>query len=258
MTKYYLFIFLLLAIFSCKISHDNSNQQGIEVKNPKDSPSILTETDNIDLTIKDNDGNSDNCLNDSVTVEDYLDNITFPFKGWSTFRALDLRTNTTSFLNFQKCDYEIFQLDKEIQKGLDNASYISDYGYINGCRVILLFIQYPNQYIGRLVTFLDNKPIDKLNVVHLGFGEAPCDIKFNGDSVFFDEYISESKLLGNDSLIVNMEQRFTVRDTDEQFDNKIIGEYKKQIFKIDSTGIFKQLHSESNKKDFMKLIWSCY
>lgn len=199
---------------------------------------------------------SDSCQ--ILSIEKYLNDLDFPLKKEETFDAKTLRKNKKIFRAFNKCDYLIFHLDSEKNNGLDYAAYISDYGIINGSRIILIFVQYPNQYIARLVSFQNNDQIDKLDIAMFGFEEPPCDIKYNKDSILFKENVSKAVLFNDETIKTINEDLFLKKNIETNQVSESIGRSCIEIFKIDSNGYFTLINSKKTIEDYYKSIYECY
>jgi hypothetical protein len=248
----YTYVLIFFILFSCK-NLDERNDESIQ----RNDSSINIEENNKNHLSQEKDLDSCQC-DPIIRINDYLNNIDFPFSKMDEFHAMFLRKNSRKFLEFKECDNSLFALKNEYNKGLEDAAYISDYGFVNGFRLVLIFIKYPNQYFGRLVTFSDNKLIDKLDAVLLGFDEPPCDIEYNGDSIFYDNFIEKFNIKGLDSIEINSAKLFLIRDLKEKTDSLTVGEFQEKIFRIDSSGMFRKQSFKSGKKEFMKRIWDCY
>jgi hypothetical protein len=199
---------------------------------------------------------SDSCQ--ILSIDKYLNDLDFPLKKEEIFDAKTLRENNKIFRAFNKCDYLIFHLDSEKNNGLDYAAYISDYGIINGSRVILIFVQYPNQYFARLVSFQNNSQIDKLDIAMIGFEEPPCDIKFKSDSVLFKKKISKATLLKDETIETKNVVLFKLKNLETNQVSENIGHSTIETYKIDSTGHFILKDSKKTEEDYYKSIYECY
>lgn len=201
----------------------------------------------------------DSCAMDigEIDVNIYLDSIDFPLEAMTTFLDTILWQRKDDFLVFQPCDYKLFNLHDKFSDGLNSAAYISDYGYIYGNRLVLLFVKYPNRYLARLVTLKNGNPIDKINAAHIGFRDLPCDIEYKGDSIFYENYISKFRI-SNDTIEAIRKEIFKRRDLQSDTIFTSIGRFNQEVYHIDTSGRFIKTDDINKRKKYMDSLWVCY